>query len=173
VLEFSRLEKGTRVLSLHAAALGPCIEEAAQRLTPHVESEGFRLQVEVDDDLPLVRIDRDALLQILFNLIDNALKYARAASNRVILICCRREGEGVRLEVRDHGPGVPVAQRDRLFEPFYRGDPAHIQATGGAGIGLALVKDLAEAMGARVEIRTPSDGGFCIGLDFPAKSASG
>lgn len=170
VLEFSRLERGTRALNLHEARLAPLIDEAVKRLTPHVLSEGFTLRVEIEDELPSVRVDRDALFQILFNLVDNALKYARAAVTREIEIRCQREGDGVRLEVRDHGPGVARAHRSRLFEPFYRGDPAQIQATGGAGIGLSLVKDLADAMGANVSIRTPDDGGFWIGIDFKVQT---
>ncbi len=166
VLEFSRLEKGTRRLNLSASDLSPILAEAIQRLTPHVENEGFTLCSEIDPVLPRVRIDRDAILQIVFNLIDNALKYARAASRREILLRCRREDGDVILEVRDYGPGVTTPHLDHLFEPFYRGDPALIQATGGAGIGLALVKDLADAMGARIEIRSPSEGGFCIRLRF-------
>jgi signal transduction histidine kinase len=112
------------------------------------------------------------VLQILFNLVDNALKYARAATRREIVIHCQREDDGVLLVVRDYGPGVPAAMRERLFEPFFRGDPSQIQATGGAGIGLALVKDLAQAMQAHVETESPADGGFLVSLRFPGSADS-
>jgi signal transduction histidine kinase len=82
VLEFSRLEKGTRQMNLVAGSLGPVVEEMADLLRPHAEREGFTLQVESDPDLPPVRYDRDALLQVLFNLVDNAIKYAREAPER-------------------------------------------------------------------------------------------
>jgi len=171
VLEFSRLEKGGRQMHLVVGPLGPVVEEMAELLRPHAEREGFTLQVECDPDLPPARYDRDALLQVLFNLVDNAIKYARDAQERRISLECRRRGAGVAVTVRDRGPGVTPRHLPRLFEPFFRGETELTRRTQGAGIGLALVKGLVERMGAGISGRNAEGGGFEVAIEFRAASA--
>jgi signal transduction histidine kinase len=166
VLEFSRLEKGTRQMNFVVGSLGPVVEEMADLLRPHAESEGFTLQVESDPDLPPVRYDRDALLQVLFNLVDNAIKYAREAPQRLISVECRRSDGGAAVLVRDRGPGVAPRHLTRLFEPFYRGETELTRRTKGTGIGLALVKGLVERMDAGISGRNAEGGGFEVSIDF-------
>jgi len=160
VLEFSRLEKGTRPAALVVGPIGPVIEEATTLLRPHLEQAGFTVRVTVDADLPPARFERDALLQMLFNLVDNAVKYANGAANREIVLRARRVGDRIVLAVRDHGPGVPAAHLGQIFEPFYRGERELTRQSKGTGLGLALVRGLAEAMGATVLGRNLQDGGF-------------
>jgi signal transduction histidine kinase len=164
VLEFSRLERGSRDVHLVAGPLAPVVEEAVQVLRPHAEREGFRLEVDVPADLPPVRFDRDALLQVLFNLVDNALKYARDASDRTVRIEGRAEQGGVRLAVRDAGPGVADGQLSRIFEPFYRAGDELTRTAQGAGIGLALVRELSDRMGAALRGVNAPGGGFEVSL---------
>jgi signal transduction histidine kinase len=170
VLEFARLEKGTREMRLSAGPIGPVIEELALLLRPHAARTGFDLHVAIEANLPPVRFERDALLQVLFNLIDNALKYARGASERVVSIECRRLDGSVELRVRDRGPGVAARQLGRVFEPFHRGEDELTRTTTGTGLGLALVKGLAERMGATVSAGNADGGGFEVRLAFPANS---
>jgi signal transduction histidine kinase len=170
VLEFSRLEKGTRTMRLTMGALGPVVEEVAELLRPHAERGGFTLRTEVEPDLPPVRFERDALLQVLVNLVDNALKYARRATLREIAIECRRHGDGVVLSVRDHGPGVASRHLARVFEPFHRGEDELVRETQGTGLGLALVKSLVERMGGAVAGRNAPDGGFEVKIALPRAS---
>lgn len=171
VLEFSRLEKGQRELNLQRGGIGPLVAESADRLKPHAEHEGFRLEVEIEPDLPSVRLDRDATVQVLFNLVDNAIKYANKATDRRIVLRCARRGDGVAVSVRDFGPGIGRRNATRIFEPFYRGENELTRTTKGTGIGLALVKELAERMGAAVAGDSPEGGGFRVTLDFPAAAA--
>jgi signal transduction histidine kinase len=171
VLEFSRLEKGTRQMNLVVGSLGPVVEEMAELLRPHAEREGFTLQVEADPELPPVRYDRDALLQVLFNLVDNAIKYTRDAPQRLISLECRRREGGVAVLVRDRGPGVAPRHLTRLFEPFFRGETELTRRTKGTGIGLALVKGLVERMDAGVSGRNAEGGGFEVSIDFRAAPA--
>ncbi len=172
VLEFARLEKGTREMRLSIGPLGPVIEELVELLRPHATRTGFELRVELEPDLPPVRFERDALLQVLFNLVDNALKYARGASERVVSIECRRCMCGVELGVRDRGPGVAARQLGRVFEPFHRGEDELTRTTTGTGLGLALVKGLAERMGAAVSASNAPGGGFEVRLAFPAAAGA-
>jgi len=170
VLEFSRLEQGSRDLRLEAGPLGPVVTEAARILEGHARRAGFELRLEIEEGLPPVRYDRDALVQVVFNLVDNALKYARDASERSVVLRCRRAQEGVELSVRDRGPGVPADQLSRIFEAFYRGGDELTRTTKGTGIGLALVRGLAQRMGAAVSGRNAPDGGFEVALSFPASA---
>jgi signal transduction histidine kinase len=168
VLEFSRLEKGRAELSLVVGDVSIPIREAARHLAPHAQREGFDLRVEVADGLPPVRFDRDALVQVVFNLVDNAIKYAAAAARRDIVLSVQPCDGGVELSVRDFGPGVPSTQLRRVFEPFHRGESELTRSAKGTGLGLALVAELAGAMHARVVGENPSDGGFRVRLVLPA-----
>jgi two-component system phosphate regulon sensor histidine kinase PhoR len=155
-------------VALVNGALGPVVAEAADLLRPHAEREGFTLGVEVAPDLPPVRFERDAVLQVVFNLVDNAVKYARDGGPPRITIRCERDGAGVRLTVRDHGPGVPSRHLGKIFEPFYRGESELTRRSKGTGLGLALVRGLGDCMGARVAGRNLTEGGFEVALVFPA-----
>jgi signal transduction histidine kinase len=116
--------------------------------------------LELEAGLPPVRFERDAILQVLFNLIDNALKYGRTAEDPVIRVSCRRKQGGVEIGVLDHGPGVAREHLSRILEPFYRGEAELTRRTQGAGIGLALARTLLEQMGARLQVGNVPEGGF-------------
>jgi signal transduction histidine kinase len=164
VLEFSRLERGTRQLETRSAALAPLLDDVLALLRPHAARQGFEIALALERDLPPVRIERDALAQILFNLVENALKYARGASDRVVTVSAAAEDGRVALAVSDRGPGVPERRLGKIFEPFYRGEDELTRETQGSGIGLALVKGLADRMGASVSARNLPDGGFSVAL---------
>jgi signal transduction histidine kinase len=166
VLEFSQLEKGTRKLTLEAGPAESVVRETERLLRAHVEREGFSLDVDIEPGLPSIRFDRDALLQVLFNLVDNALKYAVDAADRRIDLRCEREGDGVRIFVRDFGPGMASRQLSRIFEPFYRAEAELTRRTRGTGIGLALVRGLVEAMGARVDAENVEPTGLRVSIRF-------
>lgn len=172
VLEFSRLESGRRDLRETVGGVAPVLEEAASKLRAHAERAGFALEVAAEPGLPAVRFDRDALLQVLFNLVDNAMKYARDAADRRVVLEAGRDGDEVVVAVRDFGPGVSRGHLERIFEPFYRGEAELTRTARGTGIGLALVKDLAERMGAVVAGGNALDGGFRVRVVFPAAAAA-
>jgi len=171
VLEFSRLEKGRRQMSLVTGPIGPAVTEAAELLRPHAERQGFALDVDIDPALPAVRFERDALIQVLFNLVDNAVKYARDADPKRIHLGCRRAGGAVHLSVRDHGPGIPPQHLRKVFEPFYRGESELTRRSKGTGLGLALVDSLGRQMGARVAARNLGGCGFEVEISFPLAEA--
>ncbi|MEM6531325.1 MAG: HAMP domain-containing sensor histidine kinase [Myxococcota bacterium] len=160
VLELSKIEQGNRQLELVSGSVQSVLDDVLEMLRPHADATGFALEVRCDPDLPAIRYDRDALVQIVFNLVDNAMKYARDAERRVVVLEARRGSVDVELKVRDFGPGVPAVHLKRVFEPFYRPENELTRTSKGTGIGLALVKNLAEGMGGSVEGRNPSDGGF-------------
>jgi signal transduction histidine kinase len=168
VLEFSKLERGAHQLDLVRGSLGEPLREVLRILEPHARSQGFVLALDLEDPLPAVLFDPDAFQQILFNLIDNAFKYAAKADTKRVDLSARRVEGAVEVRVRDYGPGVAREHRAHLFDAFYRGEKELTRRTQGAGIGLALVRSLAKQMDAAVSARNHPEGGFEVALRFRA-----
>lgn len=151
VMEHARLRKGQRPMQVMPGDVGLLLREVVEVMTPHIESEGFRLELTIDEPLPAARFDADALKQVLFNVFDNALKYGRGQGEGRIEVHCRVEdGDWVTLGVRDHGPGIDGRELATIFEPFYRAEDELTRRKPGTGIGLSLVRDLVERMHGRV-----------------------
>ena len=153
VLELSRLERRERPVQLIAADVTPLVREVVEVFRPHAQQAGFDLELGAEPDLPAARFDRDALTQVLFNLLDNALKYGAAAERKIQVVCMRSEQGGVCVTVVDQGQGVADAQLRAIFEPFYREQNELTRTQQGTGIGLALVRGLCTRMQGQVEGR--------------------
>jgi signal transduction histidine kinase len=113
---------------------------------------------------PPVVIDGDpvALRRLVNNLLDNAVKFGSCARARVY-----REDSTVVIEVDDDGPGIPESERERVFEPFHRGEPSRCRETGGAGLGLAVVRSVARAHGGDANLQNRSEGGLRARAHLP------
>ncbi len=152
VLQLARIGRDTLVLEPRPMAILELMTMVRERIASQVERAGFRLDLHCVSTA-WVQADPDAFVQILINLVDNALKFAAQASPRQIVIGCEEVGnQWLRVSVRDFGPGVPREQRTRIFQLFYRGTEATTRAIAGTGIGLALVQRLTLAMGGRIEV---------------------
>jgi len=151
---------------LSMASLEPIslLHEAEMRWRPRLEQEGFVFSVETQD-LPSVHGDRGALLRAIDNLLDNARKYSRD-DKRVNLTGAASNGE-VRIVVRDHGIGIPVADRERVLRPFARLESADRKETEGTGLGLSLVVSTMESHGGRIELGRVAGGGTEATLILP------
>jgi two-component system, OmpR family, phosphate regulon sensor histidine kinase PhoR len=158
VLRLGQIEGRTARPSRLTPRQLPSFEQALALVRPRAEAAGFQLQVERELNLPPVQVEPDGLTQVLFNTLDNALKYARDAADKRIDVRCTRHPEGVSLSVRDRGPGVPAAELKRLFDPFYRAGNELTRGQQGVGLGLSLVKRVVEDMGGRVECANVSPG---------------
>lgn len=158
VLEASRLEAGKR--ELHATH-GDLARAAARIVDEHrasAEVRGMRLVFESDGPVE-ESFDEAAVERILANLIDNAVKYAEGSAEPTITVTVARTPEGATLRVQDHGPGIDVAERERVFERFHRVGRADDAHRPGTGLGLALVRELARAHGGDARIDTTPGGG--------------
>lgn len=124
-----------------------------------------RLRARVEPGLPLVRCDAMLMVQMLANLLDNAIKYG--APDAPVELLVRRSGDELMFAVRDRGPGVPPAQRDRIFEVFRRGEAGGM----GAGIGLALARAVARVHGGRLVLRARHHGGSAFECFLPLADA--
>ncbi len=165
VLGFSRLERGTLNVRPVPGDLAAVVRECLERQRPALEAAGARVELSIPDQFPEARFDRDAIAEIIQNLVDNAEKYARTAGNREIHIALSPADQSVTLSVRDHGPGIPADVREKLFRPFARGN--RDDAPAGLGLGLVLVKGLAEAHGGRVTYADAPGGGALFTVLLP------
>jgi signal transduction histidine kinase len=152
VMEHGRLRRGQRHAHLTRGDAASIVRDVVELMRPHIEREGFTVQLSADDVLPEIQLDEDALKQVLFNVIDNALKYGRGeASARIDVTCAADPGGGVLVSVRDYGPGVSEVQLHAIFEPFFRGQSELTRRQQGTGLGLALVRDLVALMRGSVQ----------------------
>jgi two-component system sensor histidine kinase KdpD len=129
---------------------------------------GRRLRARVQPDLPLLQVDALLMVQLLDNLVDNALKHGGDAGP--VEIVARRSGDEIVLAVRDRGSGVPLALRERIFETFQRGPSAALR---GAGVGLAVCRAIAHAHGGELRLRARSHGGSSFEFVLPVQDQPG
>jgi two-component system sensor histidine kinase KdpD len=169
MLDLSRIEGGALRPSLELYDLADLVAPVVERLAPMLGLG--TVQVAIDDGLPPVRVDALLLDQIVTNLLENA---ARHASGRGIRVSAGLvTSDAVELVIEDGGPGVPVAALPRIFERFYRVPRRQgAREGGGSGVGLAVVRGLAEAMGGYADARPSRLGGLAVAIRLPVESAA-
>jgi signal transduction histidine kinase len=127
--------------------------------------------VAIEPGVPDVALDAEAVGQALANLIDNAMKYS--GDRHVIRLDVRRSGDAVAIAVADEGIGIPQEEHARIFEKFYRAGSSDTQGRRGSGVGLALVRHVAEAHAGHVTVESEPGQGSCFTLVLPVAHASG
>jgi two-component system phosphate regulon sensor histidine kinase PhoR len=166
VLDFARLERGKASYRFAEGRLEEVVERALDVFRHRLEKEKLRLKTEIEPNLPPVRMDEDAMTLVLLNLVDNAVKYAGEGGE--VSVRLRRAPGAVALVVTDHGAGIAPDEQRRIFERFYRATSARARNVRGSGIGLALVKYIAEAHGGRVEVESAPGRGSTFTVFVPA-----
>ncbi len=152
VLQLSRMSQGTLGVELEPRGSRDLMELIRAKVSSQIEQAGFQLTEDCTEDRT-IQVDPDALIQIIINLVDNALKFAANAQPKLIELGCVANLNGtVAFSVRDHGPGIPRRQVKKIFRLFYRLQNELTRSTQGTGIGLALVSEFAEAMNAQVQV---------------------
>jgi len=155
VLQLARMTRNHLQIDTRPLAVAALVDDLRARVSSQVERAGFELNVECGPEAgqAIIEADADGFAQILINLVDNAIKFSAAAQRKVIDIGCQRLRDGsVQFSVRDYGPGVPRDQMKKIFRLFYRSENELTRETVGTGIGLALVHQLARAMGGQVDV---------------------
>jgi signal transduction histidine kinase len=166
ILDFSRLEQGRREYARETLDLVPVLNDLLDSQAVRVAEAGMHLRREIAPSTASWIGDRDALEQIILNLLDNALKYASGGG----VVRIRLDGDTTiwRLAVCDSGPGIPVAQRQKVFEKFHRIDDSLTARQQGAGLGLSIARQLAEGLGGELCcLEQPGGGGCCFELILP------
>ena len=145
--------------------LAELLAKSAGAFAAGAEARGIALELDLEP--APARVNPARLRQVVFNLIDNALHHARTR----VRLGCRLEGGRACLWVADDGPGIPEADRPRVFDRFYRADPARSRGSGGSGLGLAIVRAITEAHGGEVAVENREGGGAVFRVCVPAAAA--
>jgi two-component system phosphate regulon sensor histidine kinase PhoR len=169
VLDFAKVERGKAAYAFAPGQVGEVAARAVEIYRYRAEREGMEVALRVEAGLPDASIDARALELAVLNLLDNALKYAREGGRVDVEV--RARGPSVEVRVADRGPGIAPDEQGRIFERFVRGRHAAETRARGSGIGLALVKHIAESHGGAVRVTSPitEDGrGTAFDLVIPA-----
>jgi signal transduction histidine kinase len=170
ILDFSRIEAGRKEYEFKETDLGELVRTTLEAYRFQIEQNGFAFEEKIAADIPHVNVDREAIARSLLNLVNNALKYSK--DQKYIGVSLYRTNGSVKLEVADHGIGIAPAEQEKIFEKFYRcGDPL-VHNTKGSGLGLSLVRHIAQAHGGNVSVEsTPQSGSkFTIALPIQLNS---
>ena len=170
VLDFSRMERGEKEYNFAPADLVAVVRETVESYRPHLEAGGFTLQCDTPESSLLVNGDRDALAQIVVNLLSNAEKYS--GDRKEVRVEARARSQPLphaEVRVLDRGPGVPKGCEDRIFEQFYRAHDSLSSGIQGSGLGLTLARQIARAHGGEVIYQAREGGGSCFSLRLPLK----
>ncbi|MEN8206029.1 MAG: ATP-binding protein [Pseudomonadota bacterium] len=155
VLQLARMTRNHLRVDTKPLAVAELMDGVRSRVSSQIERAGFELKIccEPEAGQAIIQADPDGFTQIFINLVDNAIKFSAGAEQKVIDIGCQRLHDGsVQFSVRDYGPGIPGDQMKKIFRLFYRSENELTRETVGTGIGLALVHQLARAMGGQVDV---------------------
>jgi signal transduction histidine kinase len=163
LLTYARANDVRQTYSFERVAPVDLVEDVLERFHTRLDALGFDLHVDVPVDLPPLYVDRAAMLQVLDNIIDNAIKYSD--TTRHLRICGRSNATGVHIEVSDRGAGIPGDDLPRVFEKFYRGRHGK---PGGSGLGLTIARRVVRDHRGGIDIRSTPGAGTSVDVKLPA-----
>jgi signal transduction histidine kinase len=169
VLDFSKIERGQKAYRRDPHSLEEILRFTAGAMQYPLEQKRFALRLEIEEDMPPARVDRDAIEQAILNLLANAMKYS-GKSRDIELRLRSEEGEAV-IEVSDRGVGIEPAEESRIFERFYRVSSPENDRIPGTGLGLTLVQHIAQAHDGRVTVKSVPGKGSTFSLFIPLNGA--
>lgn len=170
VLDFGRIEQDAKRYEIRETDLRPVVADVVEIVKWAVPDEGLDFKVELPDGPVRVEADPDAVRQALLNLVDNAVKYG--GKKKRVLVRLARTADGAAISVRDNGIGIPAADRERIFEAFYRSPEAARHDPKGVGLGLMIVKHVMDAHGGSVAVESEPGRGTTFTLKFPGRRSS-
>ena len=170
ILDFSRIEAGRKEYEFKETNLSELVRSTLDSYRFQIEQNGFTFEENIERDIPPVNVDREAIARSLLNLVNNALKYSK--DQKFIGVSLYRANSSVKLEVLDHGIGIPSAEQDKIFEKFYRcGDPL-VHNIKGSGLGLSLVRHIVRAHGGDVQVESAPEKGSKFTIELPLSRAA-
>ncbi len=165
VLDFSRLEQGRKNYHLEKLDMTVFLYETIKAHSLRIKKAGLVLKEDIPDENIIVETDRDAMEQVLLNLLDNAIKYASEGKELSITLKVRKEY--CELQFADKGPGVPSAHRDNIFKKFHRVDDSLTAGKPGSGLGLSIARRLLRDLGGDLLYKPREGGGSCFVVLIP------
>ena len=167
VIDFSKMERQLKRYHFEPHDLGEIVTRSVESFRPHADARGFRLQLSIEASLPAVRLDSDAIAQVLFNLLTNAMQYSREEKD--IRVRVHREGPAVAVDVADRGIGIAPRDIDKVFDRFYSTWRRMDSPTqGGLGLGLTLSREIVRAHGGKISVRSDPGQGSTFTFRLPA-----
>jgi signal transduction histidine kinase len=169
ILDFSRIEAGKKEYNFRETDMADLVRSTLDSYRFEIEQNGFHFEQKIDNNLPQLRVDREAIARSLLNLVNNAVKYS--STEKYLGIHLYRHHSVVNLEVVDHGIGIPAKEQLKIFEKFYRvGDPL-VHNTKGSGLGLALVRHIVQAHGGMVAVESMPGRGSKFIITLPLQNS--
>ena len=170
MLELSRLESGELPLLREETPLAPLVTQVLSEIEVARSDRGVAVESALPTDLPPVDVDRERVHQVLFNLVDNAVRFTPAGG--AVTVSAHAFNGSVEIRVADTGVGIPPEHLPRLFERFYRADPSRSREDGGTGIGLAIARSVVEAHGGHIKAESELGAGSVFTFDLPVAAAA-
>jgi len=170
ILDFSKIEAGKKAYDFRETDVAELVRTTLDSYRYQIEQNGFALEEHIEENLPKISADREALARSLLNLVNNAVKYSSNEKSLAVKLC-RRNGS-VNMEVIDHGIGIPRAEQSKIFEKFYRVSDPLVHNTKGSGLGLSLVRHVVEAHGGRVWVESIPGKGSKFSIELPINADS-
>jgi two-component system sensor histidine kinase VicK len=160
LLTLSRFDSGRSPIHLTTFPFGTALRDLYNAVLLEAQRHGHRLTLDIPERLPAITADRERILQVMMNVVSNAVKYTPDGGR--ITISAGQTGSRVWMEVADNGIGIPPEDRDRIFERFYRTDSSRNSTKGGNGIGLSIVKKIIEDHGGYIWATSKEGEGTCM-----------
>jgi signal transduction histidine kinase len=152
VLDFSRMDAGVKEYNFRESDLVEVVRSSLEAYKFQISDDGFKIESELPDEAVILRIDKDAISQVLLNLLNNAVKYSD--EEKYILVKVRKDMTSALISVTDHGVGISKDELKKIFDKFYRVSTARTKETHGSGLGLTLSKHIIEAHGGTIEVES-------------------
>jgi signal transduction histidine kinase len=170
ILDFSRIEAGKKEYNFRETDVADLVRNTLESYRYEIEQNGFHFEQKIDNNLPQLQVDREAIARSLLNLVNNAVKYS--ATEKYLAVHVYRQNGSVRLEVVDHGIGIPAKEHPKIFEKFYRvGDPL-VHNSKGSGLGLSLVRHIVHAHGGEVAVESVPGQGSKFIISLPVNNSA-
>jgi signal transduction histidine kinase len=170
LLEFSKIEAGKIEVHVEPVKVNEVIQGAISTIEPTLNGANVRIFREIGSDLPVLNTDREKLVQIVLNLLDNAVKFTEQGEIR---ISASQQNGSLKLAVSDTGIGIPKQELNTIFEEFQRGDSSSIKNYRGTGLGLAIVKQFVNLLGGEISVESEVGKGSVFTVSLPLKYKEG
>jgi signal transduction histidine kinase len=167
VLDFSKIEKGKRIYKMEPSSLSEIFRTVVRTMEYPLSQQDFKLHVQIEEEIPDIRVDGDAIEQAILNLLSNAMKYS-GDSRDIDLKLEKTEDQAV-IRVIDRGIGIDSHEQKKIFDKFYRVPSPENERTAGTGLGLSLVTHIVEAHGGRLGVESKKEHGSAFSIFLPLK----
>jgi two-component sensor histidine kinase len=171
ILDFSKIEAGKKAYEFRETDMAELVRTTLDSYRYQIEQNGFALEENIEDNLPKISADREAIARSLLNLVNNAVKYS--SNEKSLAVNLSRSNGSLNMEVIDHGIGIPHAEQGKIFEKFYRVCDPLVHNTKGSGLGLTLVRHVVDAHGGRIWVESVPGKGSKFSIELPINADSG